>query len=147
MLTSIACSGLEGKGITSGLTRIYGYRTKSYGSPTSCYIQETPANYPICSTLKAECTLGDYPAYDSRCRTWYQDAAVSGSPTSVYFQQPRTSSGGQTVITGVTPIKSNQSSFGELYGVLNFNILAATLSDSVRGSLLISLNSSPHTAV
>jgi tetratricopeptide (TPR) repeat protein len=68
-----------------------------------------------------------YPAYDPRCRKWYQFALKSNDYNSVSFQYPRVSTSGKYVVTGVLPIK--KSSSGKAYGVLNSNFLVTSLSN------------------
>lgn len=53
------------------------------------------------------------------------------STAEVSFEYPRVSSGGSFVVTAVSPIRRGQSDTGLLYGVLNMNVLATTLSASI----------------
>jgi len=112
------------------------YSYKSYGAPTSCFIEDRTRDDCNAKYLASACNpssfSGEYPLYDARCRRWYQIGTKPGATTrEVYFDYPRVASTGDLVITTAAPIRRHGDDNGELHGVLNLNVLAATLSDSV----------------
>jgi tetratricopeptide (TPR) repeat protein len=115
--------------------RIYPYYSSGISfTLEQCYVSGYA--FSFCYDLYNECTTasetgGSYPPYDPRCRSWYETALLGGDPTKVYFDYPRLASTGDYVLTSTTPIRSSMSKSGTLYGVLNFNVLSSTLSDSV----------------
>jgi hypothetical protein len=120
-----------------GMTRVYPYKHKSYGNPSKCYNDDPDAfGSDYCSDCSS-LTGSALPAYDSRCRSWYGMAVRGGNPNEVYFQKPRVASSGSTVITAVVPIKQGMSTNGELQGVLNLNVLAESLSNSVNAMKIL----------
>lgn len=120
--------------------RVLPYSYKNYGNPTSCLIEDRTLPFCDAAYLSSPCnpavTSGPFPAYDARCRSWYRSVAGSGSSTNVsvdevHFQYPRVSSGGSLVVTAVSPVRHHHSDQEALHGVLNVNVLAATLSASI----------------
>eukprot|EP01031_Cornospumella_fuschlensis_P028932 gene28932-34918_t len=124
---------------SDGLTRYLPYQYSStYSRPTRCQVQNL--GNPMCANKYAQSrcaqpNLANYPAYDVRCRDWYNIAKTNGDPSMVYFDYPRVSSSGQYVLTAVTPILSSDSS--SFYGVLNSNFLVATLSQSINSLTIL----------
>jgi len=117
-----------------GMTRVYPYQHKSYGNPSKCYNDDEEAwDLSYCHDCSTS-TGSSLPAYDSRCRSWYGTAKRGGDPDKVYFQKPRVASSGKTVVTAVVPIKEDVSAGNALLGVLNLNVEADLLSDSVNVS-------------
>eukprot|EP01041_Mallomonas_annulata_P010479 gene10479-21855_t len=117
-----------------GLTRNSPYAYKKYGDQTQCYVEDISLD--ICYDMYYNSKCGNpnaakYPPYDPRCRVWYQMAVRGGDPNKVYFIPPRVASTGNVDVTSVTPLKTGMRADGKLLGVVNSNILAQTLSDSV----------------
>ena len=133
---------------SGGYLRSWPYATSLTGTsqPTSCLVATT--NTAVCASkyVNSACSIlyppagTIYPAYDARCRSWYQFAVQPGNgvPGVVYYQYPRASSSGAFVVTAVTPIKQGGTATGQLIGVLNFNVLVTTLSNSLNALKILS---------
>jgi hypothetical protein len=122
--------GLE----SDGLTRYWPYQSTTANSqPQSCLISTTftplcAAKYSSSRCASPSDTNLQYPAYEVRCRSWYEFGKNQSDPSQAYFQYPRQSSKGSTVVTGVVPIQGSSNTF---YGILNSNFLVDTLSSAV----------------
>jgi tetratricopeptide (TPR) repeat protein len=122
-------------GRDTNFTRLYPYSFKSYGVPDSCFIDDTAAPQCFHSYHNSKCgdpSLPNYPLYDPVCRSWYQLGALSSAlPNLVYFQKPRVSSSGASVISAIIQVRRGASSTGALYGVINLSVKSDQLSNSI----------------
>ena len=122
-------------------TRYYPYsvsKTNSY--PTTClvvpYISTAPSG-SVCydKYYQSKCGAPDvyssYPAYDVRCRYWYQLSTQVSDPSIVSFLYPRVSSSGKYVITGLTPIRSNSTADGTFLGAFSMAFSVQSLSNAI----------------
>lgn len=116
----------------TGLTRYFPYASSTtYTTPVTCTIQDE--SNPICahdyatSKCNVFASFPNYPLYDPRCRTWFQQGIHSDD--SVTFQYPRLSSSGKYVTTIVNAF--HNISTHEVIGVVNFNVLVSKLSSSI----------------
>jgi hypothetical protein len=120
---------------SNGFTKYYPYQSRSTSAnPTSCPISTTASATCFSKYYSSKCyssAYSSYPAYDARCRTWYQLGVEKANPLNAYFEYPRTSSSGIFVLTGVVPIRHQNSEDGDLYAVLNSNFLASTFSSAI----------------
>eukprot|EP01038_Epipyxis_sp_PR26KG_P015339 gene15339-20670_t len=126
-----------------GLTRYLPYRQTSASNPTSCKIQSTNNQTCLNKYITSKCSsdsYSSYPAYDVRCRKWYNYAIQSSTndPTKSYFILPRVDSNDEYVLTGVTPIRSTSSSSSALFGVFSINYLVSSFSTSLNSITLLS---------
>jgi tetratricopeptide (TPR) repeat protein len=114
-------------------------QTTQNSNPSSCLIIDYPGvcankfTHSLCSSNG----FANYPAYDPRCRSWYDFGETMNDPSMAYFQYPRVSSSGQFVLTGVVPIHQNNSLSGPLYGVLTSNYLISTLSEAINSLTIL----------
>lgn len=128
--------------VTDGFTRYLPYSaTTTNSNPTSCVIAQTGSDICTAKYTNSRCAspigYASFPAYDARCRSWFQLAEKEADPAQAYFQYPRISSSGSYVLTGVVPIRTGNQLDGELRGVLNANFLMSTLSDAINSLTIL----------
>jgi tetratricopeptide (TPR) repeat protein len=151
-------------------TRYYPYAYKTYGDGDSCFIENTAPAACEAAYFSSACNprknpVIGYPAYDSRCRNWYQLALSprahtpsTGTNSSsgdqqlmsvVQFQYPRVSSGGVLVTTAVAPVllphinyssTSNRSSSGEGWNDTSYSIVGVMSINVLAATLSTSVN-------
>lgn len=78
------------------------------------------------------------PVFSMQCRQWYQlPQQTDASSLKTYFQEPRQSSGGLFVITAAASLRRHADDNDDLLGVLNVNVLADSLSDSINSQKIL----------
>jgi hypothetical protein len=117
-------------GFSDGSTRLYAWTDKrTYANGGTCNVDLT-TNVAGCSVCSA-CVFPNCPAYDSKCRSWYQTAVANPDPNKVFFQNPRKASSGNIVSTSVMSLFPNRNPANSLQAVLTFNVISSQLSTSV----------------